>query len=245
MPIIFTCPVCGRELEAPDAAAGQRGVCKFCGGRLVAPAASGEPARADTPAAAAPPAPPATDPGAWQPPAARGATGWQPPAPAFAYADFGPRVIGFVVDTIGRWLVLFLLSPLLALLNPWPSGNVWDILNSLSARTADPQQVAGQLNLVNLALGQVYWLVWVGLIQWLYFALFESSRLQATPGKLLVGVKVTDMEGRRIGFGRATTRALAKGLSALLCYIGYLMAAFTAQRQALHDIMARTLVLKR
>ena len=81
-------------------------------------------------------------------------------------------------------------------------------------------------------------------IGWLYYALQESSAAQATLGKRALGVRVTDLEGRRISFGRATGRLFAKIPSALILMIGFLMQPFTAKKQALHDIIAGTLVLK-
>lgn len=81
-------------------------------------------------------------------------------------------------------------------------------------------------------------------IPFLYFTLMECSSLQATLGKKLVGIRVTDLSGQRITFGRAATRFLGKILSALILMIGFLMAAFTERKQALHDIMASTLVVR-
>jgi uncharacterized RDD family membrane protein YckC len=81
-------------------------------------------------------------------------------------------------------------------------------------------------------------------LAWLYFALMESSPKQATLGKMALGIVVTDLEGRRIGFGRATGRHFAKILSALILGIGFLMVAFTERKQGLHDLLAKTLVVK-
>jgi uncharacterized RDD family membrane protein YckC len=81
-------------------------------------------------------------------------------------------------------------------------------------------------------------------ITWLYYALMESSAKQATVGKMALGIVVTDLEGRRIGFGRATGRHFAKILSALIIGIGFLMVAFTQRKQGLHDMLAGTLVVK-
>jgi uncharacterized RDD family membrane protein YckC len=81
-------------------------------------------------------------------------------------------------------------------------------------------------------------------IGWLYYALMESSTKQATLGKMALGIVVTDMEGRRIGFGKATGRYFAKILSALILGIGFLMVAFTEKKQGLHDILAGTLVIR-
>lgn len=83
------------------------------------------------------------------------------------------------------------------------------------------------------------------LIGWLYYAGMESSSRQATIGKSLMGIYVVGLDGQRISFLRATGRYFAKILSALIFMIGYIMAAFTARKQALHDIIASTLVLVR
>ena len=79
----------------------------------------------------------------------------------------------------------------------------------------------------------------------LYWAIFHSSRLQATIGKRMMGLKVTDVKGERVGFGRAIIRELAKIPSALIFSIGFLMAAFTKKKQAMHDKLGGTLVLRR
>lgn len=78
----------------------------------------------------------------------------------------------------------------------------------------------------------------------LYFSLLESSKWQATVGKKAVGLKVTDLHGRRISFGRATGRYFSKIISGLIFYIGYIMASFTDKKQGLHDIITNCLVLK-
>jgi uncharacterized RDD family membrane protein YckC len=80
-------------------------------------------------------------------------------------------------------------------------------------------------------------------IGWAYFALMHSSRWQATLGKRAFRIKVTDVAGGRIGFGRATARYFATFVSTVILFFGYLMAAFTRQRQALHDKIAGTLVV--
>ncbi len=80
---------------------------------------------------------------------------------------------------------------------------------------------------------------------WLYFALMESSKLQATLGKLVIGVVVSDLDGNRISFGRATGRYFGKFVSRLILGIGYFMAGWTGRKQALHDIMAKCLVIRK
>jgi len=80
---------------------------------------------------------------------------------------------------------------------------------------------------------------------WLYEAFMMSSEWQATVGKRVMSIVVTDLHGGRISFGRATGRHFAKYLSAFLLGIGFIMAAFTSKKQALHDIIAETVVVKR
>ena len=80
-------------------------------------------------------------------------------------------------------------------------------------------------------------------IAWLYEAMFTASTYQATPGKMLVGLKVVDLNGNRISFARATGRHFAKIVSGIICGIGYIMAAFDERMRGLHDQMASTLVV--
>lgn len=80
---------------------------------------------------------------------------------------------------------------------------------------------------------------------WLYSALLESSSRQATLGKMAFGIRVTDLNGQRIGFGRATGRYFAKWISGFTLGVGFVMAGFTQRRQTLHDKIAGTLVVKK
>lgn len=82
-------------------------------------------------------------------------------------------------------------------------------------------------------------------IAFLYFPLMESSRLRASLGKLACGLMVVDEDGRQIGFARAFGRNIGKALSALILFVGFMMAGWTHRKQALHDMMAGCLVLKR
>lgn len=81
------------------------------------------------------------------------------------------------------------------------------------------------------------------IFSWLYFSIFESQGWQATPGKHFMKIKVVDYSGNKISFARATARYFSKFLSALILFIGYLMAGFTTRKQALHDLIAETLVI--
>ena len=82
------------------------------------------------------------------------------------------------------------------------------------------------------------------MINLLYFSFCESSAWQATLGKKALGLAVTDLQGRRISFAHALGRNLAKIISSMTLLIGYIIAGFTAKKQALHDLIAGTLVIK-
>ena len=82
------------------------------------------------------------------------------------------------------------------------------------------------------------------LIPLFYWPLLESSSWQATIGKRIMGLVVTDLDGNRLSFLRALLRSLAKIISSIPFGIGFLIAAFTARKQALHDIIVKTLVVR-
>jgi uncharacterized RDD family membrane protein YckC len=82
------------------------------------------------------------------------------------------------------------------------------------------------------------------LMNFFYKPIFESSVWQATPGKKLFRLKVTDLCGQRIGLGRAVLRHLAWMLSALPLLFGYIMAFLTIRKQCLHDKIVKTVVIK-
>jgi uncharacterized RDD family membrane protein YckC len=81
------------------------------------------------------------------------------------------------------------------------------------------------------------------LASWVYFAGLESSEWQATVGKKILGMKVTDTAGERIHFVKATVRYISKFLSSFILMIGFIMVAFTAKKQGLHDFIAGTTVI--
>jgi uncharacterized RDD family membrane protein YckC len=84
----------------------------------------------------------------------------------------------------------------------------------------------------------------MAVIAWVYFAKSESGAKMSTIGKRAFGLQVTDLNGQRVSFGRATGRFFGKILSGFF-FIGYIMAAFTARKQGLHDLLAGCLVIRR
>lgn len=106
----------------------------------------------------------------------------------------------------------------------------------IDAAIVAPTAYLAQLTTLPVIGGVVTW--------WLYFALFESSRWQATPGKRAIGLKVTDVNGVRIRFSHASLRFFAKTLSAATIGVGFAMAGLTRHKQGLHDMIANALVLR-
>jgi uncharacterized RDD family membrane protein YckC len=139
------------------------------------------------------------------------------------YAGFWWRVLAYLIDSILVSIVFI------------PVGFFFGV--GIAASGADENSAV--LPLVNLGLNGVQILT-----MWLYHAFMESSEWQGTIGKKVCGLRVTDMNGNRITFGRATGRYFGTILSGMICLIGYIMVAFTERKQALHDLLASTLVMK-
>lgn len=82
-------------------------------------------------------------------------------------------------------------------------------------------------------------------MKWLYYALMESSKYGGTLGKMAVSIKVVDMEGYKVSFARATGRYFARIITNMTLLIGYIIAGFTEKKQALHDLIASCIVIKK
>jgi uncharacterized RDD family membrane protein YckC len=172
--------------------------------------------------------------GAWPAPAYGGAgapaaepapVAWAPAAPpppvaaapeAVRYAGFWIRAFAYVIDVI-------VLLPV--------TWTIEKIMRVEPSTTITPEFVAAA------CFQAIAWLV--------YSALLESSDWQGTVGKLALGVRVTDLQDRQISILRATLRHLSKYLSLVLLGIGVLMIAFHGEKRGLHDLIARTRVIRR
>jgi len=138
---------------------------------------------------------------------------------AVVYSGFWRRVAASLIDSVILGVVGAILGIVLG-------------LAMVSGGTDDTEVVELTGNVVGLFLG------------WLYYALMESSSKQATIGKMVMGIKVTDLEGNQISFARASGRHFGKIISSLILAIGYLMMLWTEKKQTLHDKMAGCLVVK-
>ena len=152
------------------------------------------------------------------------------PAQTTAYAGFWLRFVAWLIDIILLDIVLgfFVFAPILgSSLTSIEPGNIWDIVRILGPKVREVQ-------LITIV------------AMWLYYALMESSAWQATLGKKALGLEVSDLNGRRPTFGRATGRFFGKFVSFPVALgVGYLMAGFTARKQALHDMLAGCLVIRK
>ncbi|HXJ47384.1 MAG TPA: RDD family protein [Candidatus Dormibacteraeota bacterium] len=163
---------------------------------------------------------------------------WQP-APVVAYAGFWLRFVASLLDgfilgvPVGIVIVILILSSGLGtFLHNFPNP----------PDPPDPSEAFG----VALAIGIGVFILLAIVGNWLYYACFESSTWQATPGKKVLNIAVTDMSGARISFGRASGRFFAKFITRLIPLgIGFILAGITERKQALHDMIASTLVLRR
>jgi uncharacterized RDD family membrane protein YckC len=169
-----------------------------------------------------------------------------PPAPVVpaiasysgvAYAGFWLRFVAYLIDgIISCFAFVILLIPLFVLTGAGAAlgkiiseGDIGDEMGAF--------------------LGAGFILGFFGIIlvvSWLYYALSESSSWQATPGKKILNLKVTDLAGRPITFARASGRYFAKIITGMIpLAIGYIMAGFTEKKQAIHDMIASCLVLRK
>ena len=140
------------------------------------------------------------------------------------YAGFWRRFGAVIIDSIFLAAVFFSIEAIASLIVGAPLGS-FRFLNS-------------DWMILDRALEVV-----IALVTFLYFTVFESSRKQATLGKSVFNLKVTDCWGNRIKFMRAVVRYIGHYISAIILLIGYLMVIWTKKKQGLHDKMAGTLVI--
>ena len=169
------------------------------------------------PAGVVPPPSPPT----WQQPVAAA-----PAFPAMGYAGFWLRFVAAIIDGILVGIVA------------WPLSAMMSLTIGFAGSAVSMPEIG-----VHLVRFIVMWAFFL-FAGWIYEASMESSSKQATLGKMALGLKVTDEAGRRISFARASGRFFSKLVSRVILYVGYIMAGFTARKQALHDMIAGTLVVR-
>jgi uncharacterized RDD family membrane protein YckC len=151
-----------------------------------------------------------------------------PYSPAFRYSGFWKRFVAMIIDGF-----VFI-----------PVAVVMLASTGAFAVIAHPQDLQGIVAaMFGVTIIAMFLMLIIG--SWLYHTLMESSHYQATLGKMMLGSIVTDLNGNRISFARANGRFFGKWVSGAVFNVGYLIAAFTEKKQALHDILAGCLVIQK
>ncbi|MDH2333969.1 RDD family protein [Paenibacillus polymyxa] len=149
------------------------------------------------------------------------------------YAGFWKRTLAYIIDSLILWFVFLII------------GLIWFVIRALGDWVPSPAESSllsdGSPYIFTMkTIGQTL-LNWGAI--WLYYALMESSKCKATVGKLALGIVVVDEFNHKLSFGRASARYWSKLISVIILFVGFIMAAFTARKQALHDLIARTYVV--
>jgi uncharacterized RDD family membrane protein YckC len=163
------------------------------------------------------------------------------PPPHLVYAGFWVRFLAYVIDAfiIATVAIIagFFLSMAFILLGYLMGAD----FHQRTAANSSKVDVATVLLLLIME-----FVTWAGMLTlfWLYFAKLESGPAQASYGKRVMGLRVTDLAGQRISFGRASGRTFGKFVSGMTFYVGFIMAGFTERKQSLHDMIAGTVVVR-
>lgn len=148
------------------------------------------------------------------------------------FAGLGKRFLAAIIDTVILIILLFLIYimqlilPVIILINANENSNTSFLKSAFY---------------VSKHLVEIFLII----VPWFYSILFESSRVQATIGKLVLGIKVTNLEGKRISLLKACIRYLGKIFTICTFLIGFIIVSFTKYRQSLHDYIARTYVINK
>lgn len=156
------------------------------------------------------------------------------------YAGFWLRVAAYLIDS----LVMSAGGLLIAI--PVIIGIVGFAVGLEGVENPEDFLESGRWMYVGGIIGLILLASLLGMVMgWLYYALMESSKYGGTLGKIAVGIKVVDMNGNKVTFGKATGRYFSRIVTNMTLFVGYIMAGFTEKKQALHDIIAGCLVITR
>lgn len=152
------------------------------------------------------------------------------------YAGFWRRLGGFLIDlalliaicVCAFFSIAIMIAIMIAIAAVLTGHDMPEHLSERSART----------------IGCLVLLLQFGIIPIGYYSFFESGRTQATPGKRMLDIYVTDLNGGRITLARALGRYFGKYLSSMLNGVGFVMCVWTDRSQCLHDKLANTLVMR-
>ncbi|MBX2941001.1 MAG: RDD family protein [Cyclobacteriaceae bacterium] len=153
-------------------------------------------------------------------------------------AGFWLRFVAYIIDYVLIWAVqAFIAIPILGMIGISFASKAGDM------SAMNEGEIVGMVAAFMAAAAATALLTTILVV--LYFTLMESSKYQATVGKLALGLIVTDENGNKIDMVKALIRNLSKIISSMILMIGYIMVGFTEKKQGLHDIIAKTLVVKK
>lgn len=156
------------------------------------------------------------------------------------YAGFWLRFAAYLIDSIVVGIPLSILSFVILIITLGTTGVFDAVVSDVSATgdITDQQAIA--------LIGGYFVVILISfLLSVLYYAGLHASKWQATIGKKLLNLKVTDLNGNRISFWRGLGRYIAMTFLSGIFFIGFIMAAFTEKKQSLHDLIAGTVVIKK
>lgn len=161
------------------------------------------------------------------------------------YGGFWIRLIAYVIDGIVIGIPLSILSIIIFGVFFGASG-AFDAFVTDSAYLEE--QMMTEEESISFMISYFSALALTSIVNFIlgaiYFAALHASKWQATVGKKLLNLKVTDTNGNRISFWRGFGRYSAKAFLSSIFLIGFFIAAFTDKKQALHDLIAKTVVTK-
>lgn len=134
------------------------------------------------------------------------------------HGSLAKRIVAYLIDSLvstiaGLVVVRLALSGLLAA-GLYSAAGL--ILPNITSVDVDATTLWESYSAVEKARVMV---MFVALPRWLYMTLFHGSRLQATPGKLLLGLKLVDACGARLSYMASAVRSLSRG-ALYLCTLG-------------------------
>lgn len=155
------------------------------------------------------------------------------------FAGIGRRTLAFFIDLVFILIIELLVTGIFGLSEGLRM--LYQLVRGYPVVDRFGEEVTGTLVPLPVILSVTILIV---VVPWLYYALLERSKDQATLGKMAVRIAVTDMNGSRVSFARASLRHFAKIFTLLTIFIGFFIIPFTSRRQALHDIIAGCLFFR-
>ena len=157
------------------------------------------------------------------------------------YAGFFVRLVAYIIDNLVITAfcgIIFVIMFLLGILD------LGVIQEQAYAFIDNPSSSDALSNLVN-APGMWEFIFVCSIIQTLYFVFF-TGKFSATPGKMLLKIRIESIQGEKLGWGLAIARYLASIFTQFtlsLYGLGYIIVCIDPKRRALHDWIAKTRVV--